>query len=312
MTATVVTVTLNPAIDKTVTVPTLEVGGLNRIQQSRLDPGGKGINVAKVLHGFGLDVTATGFVAGIQGQHLLRQLHAIGLRSDFQEIEGDTRTNLKVYAEDTRVTTEINENGFTVSGEALAAFQQKLSKLLKRASVLVLGGSLPPGVPVHIYRDFIGLANAQGVKTILDADGEALRQGIEAQPFVVKPNVYELEQLFGRTLGTQDDIVGAGRELLDKGISLVVISMGSQGSIVLDREQAYQVSPFPITPQSTVGAGDSMVAAIAYCLLAGKSVREIAEWATTAGTVTASKSGTQVCTLPEVTQHLSRVKALRI
>lgn len=312
MTTTVVTVTLNPAIDKTVTVSSLEVGGLNRIQHSRLDPGGKGINVAKVLQGFGLDVTATGFIAGVQGQLLLRQLQAIDLAVDFQEIDGDTRTNLKVYAEDTRVTTEINENGFTVSEEALAAFEQKMSELLKRASVLVLGGSLPPGVPVHIYRDYIELAHAQGVKTILDADGEALRQGIEARPFVVKPNVHELEQLLGRALNTQDEIVSAGRDLLDKGISLVVISMGSKGSVVLDRDNAFQVSPFPITPQSTVGAGDSMVAAIAYCLLAGNSVREIAEWATTAGTITASKSGTQVCTLPEVRQHLSRVHAKRI
>ena len=312
MTASVVTVTLNPAIDKTVTVPSLQVGGLNRIQHSRIDPGGKGINVAKVLHGFGVDVTAAGLIAGVQGQHLLRQLNAIGVAVDFQEVDGETRTNLKVYAEEDRVTTEFNENGFTVADEALNAFQQKLAQRLRQTSVLVLGGSLPPGVPANIYGDCIRLAREQSVKTILDADGEAFRNGIEAGPYVVKPNVFELEQLFGRSLSSQEEILRAGRELLDKGIELVVISMGGEGAIVLDRNEAYHVAPFPITPRSTVGAGDSMVAAIAYCLLEGKTVREIAEWATTAGTVTASKPGTQVCTLAEVQQEISRVNARRI
>lgn len=312
MKSAVVTVTLNPALDKTVTLAGLAIGGLNRVRDLRVDPGGKGINVAKVLKKFSVNVIAAGLVAGFQGQQLLKQMERDAIEVSFVNVQGETRTNLKIVDERVKVTTEINEPGFNVFPEDLGRLGQKLSALLDQASLLIIGGSLPPGVPDHIYGDYVEMANSKGVKAILDADGGALREGIKAKPFAIKPNLHELEQLVGRKLTTTPEIVSAGKQLLGYGISLVIISMGSQGAVVLDQKEVYQVTPFAISPKSTVGAGDSMVAALAYSLLENKSLAEIAVWATTAGTVTASKSGTQVCTLAEVQHFLPQVHALKI
>jgi len=308
MQSKVVTVTLNPALDKTITIPRLEMGGLNRVEQVRLDPGGKGINVAKVLKKFSVDVIATGFIGGSEGEFIQRSLKGLGIKTGFVKVQGVTRTNLKIVDNETKVTTEINEPGFAVLAGDLARFRHKLASLLQDTLVLVLGGSVPQGVPGDIYSDYIALAKEKNVKTILDADGVALEEGIKASPFAVKPNVHELAGLMGRSLTTEKDIIAAGRELIQEGITVVVISLGSEGAIALAKEEAYRVTPFPIIPQSTVGAGDSMVAAITYAILENKSLVETARWATVAGTVTASKPGTQVCSLSEVQSLLNEVQ----
>lgn len=308
----VATITLNPALDKTVILPRLEIGGLNRATSIRLDPGGKGINVARVLKNFGVDVLATGLMAGFYGRRLIKELENEGIGNSFLEVEGETRTNLKIVDEERKITTEINEPGFAVFPKDLKRFEKKLTDLLNNAAILVIGGSLPVGAPETTYREYLQIAKEMGVKTILDADGPALKEGIKAGPYALKPNIYELEKLMGRRLDNEEEIVRAGREICEEGVALVVISMGSEGSIVLDREEAYRVYPFSIQPQSTVGAGDSMVAALIYSLLENKSLEEIAKWTTTAGTVTASKAGTQVCSLAEVKQHLNQVRAERI
>lgn len=312
MNSPVVTVTLNPAVDKTVVIGKLQVGGLNRVQDVRIDPGGKGINVAKVLIQFGVNVIATGLIGGSQGQQLLKQLERENIQGNFLQSEGETRVNLKIVEEETKLTTEINEPGILINPEVLNNFSEKLSLLLNHASVIVLGGSLPPGIPEAIYKDYIELANRKGVKTILDAEGVALEEGIKARPFAVKPNIYELEKLIGKRLTTNQEIISAGKSLVQKGVSLVMVSMGEQGSIVLTEKEAYRATPFTITPQSTVGAGDSMVATLVYSLLQGYSLEEIARWTTTAGTVTASKTGTQVCTLEEVQHFLPKVQVSKI
>ncbi|MDK2811235.1 MAG: 1-phosphofructokinase, partial [Petroclostridium sp.] len=309
MKTSVVTVTLNPALDKTVTVSSLKTGGLNRVKDIRMDAGGKGINVAKVLKKFEVDVLAAGLIAGFQGQLLLEYLEAEGIKTSFLKIPGETRTNLKIVEEKTKITTEVNEAGFLVTQEDLKRFSDNLLHLMNQTCILVLSGSLPPGVPETIYKDYIEIANAKGIKTILDADGKALEEGIKALPFAIKPNIHELENLAGCKLLEEKDVVLAGRHLIEKGINLVVISMGSEGAIVLNDKETYRVKTFPIKRESTVGAGDSMVATLAYALLNNKPLEEIAKWITTAGTITASKPGTQVCTLAEVQQSLHQVHA---
>jgi 1-phosphofructokinase len=312
MNSPVVTVTLNPALDKTITVKSLKIGGLNRAQDMRIDPGGKGINVAKVLKNFKVDALAAGLTAGFQGQLLLEYLEEENIKTSFISAEGETRTNSKIVDEKAKVTTEINEPGFFVTPKILAHFNERLSNLLDYSSILVLGGSLPPGVPEDIYRIYVEMANSKGVRTILDADGKALEEGIKAVPFAIKPNIYELEKLVGMKLLTEKEILSAGRNLIEQGVSMVLISMGKEGAVILNNKEAYRVNSFSIIPKSTVGAGDSMVAALAYTLLENKTLEEIALWTTAAGTITASKPGTQVCTLSEVQQSLHQVRALKI
>ncbi len=308
----VLTVTLNPAIDKTITLSDFKIGSLNRVRHMRIDPGGKGINVAKVLKEFDVDVITTGFIAGNLGQYVMKKLEQQGIPFDFSEVQGETRTNLKIVDETTNITTEINEQGFDITATDIEKLFEKINKKMVKDSILVLGGSLPNGVPSTIYRELIEMVHVKGGKVILDADGNAFKEGIEAKPYTVKPNLQELEQYVNQSLETEQDILLAGEKLLNKGISIVLISLGSKGSIIMNHQEAYRVQPFPIIPKSTVGAGDSMVAALVYCILQKKSFEECARWTSAAGTVTASKSGTQVCTLNEVQELINEVKCFKI
>ncbi|WP_379131785.1 1-phosphofructokinase [Paenibacillus sp. sgz500958] len=308
----VITVTLNPALDKTVTVNGLEVGGLNRVDDIRIDAGGKGINVAKVLKGFHENVIATGFIGGHNGSLILQGLEREEIRHSFTVTAAETRMNLKVVDSSAQVTTEINERGGVVSREERTLFNKALEKQLEEASILVLGGSVPPGIEHGEYALLIKAAKSKGVKTILDADGDALRYGLIACPDVIKPNIHELEQLLGTTLNTVEEIVLAARELIYQGIEWVIVSMGGEGSIAVSKDKALRARPFRITPESTVGAGDSMVAAIASSLMRGRGLEETLRWATAAGSVTASKPGTQVCRPEEVEERLQDVGITRI
>ncbi|WP_018885975.1 1-phosphofructokinase [Paenibacillus massiliensis] len=303
----VLTVTLNPALDKTVTLPGFQVGGLNRIEEMRVDAGGKGINVAKVLKSFNEPVVATGFAGGYAGTQLLDRLQVMRIEQAFVKVEGETRTNLKIVDSESKVTTEVNERGNGITAEEASTFHTQLERLLGEVGVLVLGGSLQPGMPEDTYRQIGELAKSKGVKTILDADGEAFRQGLQAIPFAVKPNIHELEQLVGKPLDSDDAVIQACQSLLEQGIEWVVVSMGGDGSILVSADEVIRARPFPIVPQSTVGAGDSMVAAISACLLHNRSLLTTARWATAAGSITASKPGTEVCTLAEVESHLEAV-----
>jgi len=310
----VVTVTLNPAMDKTITLETFKLGELNRVKQNPLvDPGGKGINVAKVLQGFGADVVATGFIAGDSGKKLENKVNELGVKSDFTDVMGgEVRTNLKVVDTSTNQTTEINEPGFSVTEKAEALLKDKIINLLDNASFLILSGSLPNGIEADVYQQYIEIAKQKGVKVILDADGLSLKQGIEAQPYAIKPNLFELEQYTGKDLTDTDAIIAAGKSILAKGVELICISLGEEGAIFLTSKEGYHILPIKITPKSVVGAGDSMVATLAYSYLQQFSLVDAAKYATAAGTVTATKEGTTVCTLDEVEHTHSKLQALQL
>jgi len=309
----IVTVTLNPALDKTVTVERFELGALNRIRDMRTDAGGKGINVAKVLKRFGVDAEALGLAAGMQGRTLTEMLRRSGIPHRFVEAEqGETRTNLKIVDESTNRTTELNEPGFEATPALLNDFLRQFEASAGGAAIVVIGGSLPPGAPSDFYKSLIQIANGRGAKVILDADGEALRSGIEAQPYALKPNIHELERLFGERYDDAERLRAAAATLLRGSTRCVLVSMGEQGSLLLHGDDAYLAKPFPITPASTVGAGDSMVAAMAFSFLRGRSGEELARWTSAAGTITASKPGTDVCTLEEVRERLADVDITKL
>ncbi|RAV01739.1 1-phosphofructokinase [Paenibacillus sp. YN15] len=308
ITPSVVTVTMNPAVDKTVSVDKIELAGLNRIKEVRIDAGGKGINVAKVLAGFGVKAAALAVAGGYQSRLLRDKLEQAGIPCSFEEAEGETRVNLKVVDESTRQTTEFNEPGIRVDAAVLDRFTRRFEEALEGAAYTVIGGSLPPGAPPEYYRTLIEASRKRGVPVVLDADGTAFAQGVEARPFAIKPNIHELELYFGRRLPDDGELVSAARELIrEKGVRLVLVSMGGDGSILVNETEAYRARPFPIRPLSTVGAGDSMVAAMVYSLLGGRTLPEMARITSAAGTITASKPGTQVCGIEEVEAAMERV-----
>ncbi|MEA5078299.1 MAG: 1-phosphofructokinase [Anaerolineaceae bacterium] len=308
----VLSVTLNPSIDKTIQVEELKPYELNRVLASRVDPGGKGINVAKALKNFGVEAVATGLIAGKNGQNMLEELQQAGITLDFYEIEGETRTNIKIVDLDNQKTTEINEKGFLVTEKDLNGFREKYQSLLKFTDVVVLSGSLPPGIPSDFYYECISLAKLLGKKVILDADGDALKQGLLAAPFAIKPNLQELETILELKLNDLNAIIDAAKQFIQKGIEIVIVSIGADGAVIGNKDHFYKADTWPVKVKGATGSGDSMVAALAYSILKNSSLEEIARITTAAGTITASKDGSQICDLNDVLNSLNRVELHKI
>ena len=260
----VFTVTLNPAIDKTVVIPGFHPGKVNRIRSLRTDAGGKGINVSKCLTNLSLETVAAGIFGGSAGDTRLAMLESMGISTLPVRTDGQTRTNLKIIDPEQQMNTDINEPGPTVSAQTLALLRDEIGSRIAPGDVVVLSGSLPNGAPGSLYRDWTLHFRQLGALVFLDADGEALAQGIQGIPWLVKPNDAELSRLMGRPLETREELLAAGESLLAAGIREVVISLGGEGAIFLSEEGRYLAKALKVPVQSTVGAGDSMVAAMAY------------------------------------------------
>lgn len=264
----IVTLTLNPAIDKTVVLERVNLGGLNRIEQAQTDAGGKGINVSKLLAALGERSLALGLLGREEAGFFARRLEALGIAHDFVLVEGATRTNLKVFCPQHGIT-EFNESGFTVPGAALEALNRKLCAQAGPGALFVLSGSLARGLPEDLYFELIGALRARGAKVFLDADGAAMRAGLRAAPALVKPNDVELAAYCGLAAerGAQlsrEALRELAGRLLDEGVETVALSLGARGALFLRRGRCVFVAALPVEVKSTVGAGDSMVAALAY------------------------------------------------
>jgi len=300
-------IALNPAIDRTVLIPGFAVGITNRVLQARRDPGGKGINVARVVKALGANVQVLGFLGESNGHDMLEALSGCEIQADFIRVAGETRVNMKIIDPDSRVLTEINDAGFAVEPEHVSRLITMVQHRLAETAVLVLAGSLPAGVPASIYRTLIDLANAAGVPTILDADGEPLAFALSARPTVVKPNQAEAERLLGRPLATRTDLIQAAREIMATGPSIVVLSSGAEGAGLVSTDGCWWATPPAIRPGSTVGAGDSMVAGLALALAGGVALPQALCLATAAGAATAQLEGTQVCDAADLARLLPEV-----
>lgn len=288
------TVTLNPALDKTVEIPSLTVDDVNRITKMRTDPGGKGINVSKVIGKLGGTSIAIGILGGDTGRAILSALDAMGLKSGFRFVEGETRTNLKVIDPVNHTNTDINEPGVTVSEEILNGLLQELKEKLTAADIVVLSGSLPKGAPKDTYGTWVKACKEMGAKVILDADGELLAAGIKASPYMIKPNNHELSRLLDRTVRTPEELQAAARELMAQhGIAKIVVSMGGDGALYVTENETIYAEGLKVPVGSTVGAGDSVVAALAVAEESGMSLEDTVRLSTATGAANVMCSGTQ-------------------
>ncbi len=260
----IITVTMNPAIDKTVEIEHLKKGGLNRVRKMELDAGGKGINVSKTIQRLGGDSIATGFLGGSAGLFIEKLLVEQGIRTDFVHVTEETRTNTKILEKESPVT-ELNEPGPTISKEECQALLEKISSYAEKGTLIVLSGSVPQGVPKTIYGDIIRLAHKKGAKVLLDADGELLKEGIRAVPDLAKPNREELLAYEGlEETASEDALLSAAQKLIASGVREVAVSMGKQGALFLKQGSIIRCPGLEVTVQSTVGAGDAMAAAMAF------------------------------------------------
>ncbi len=290
----VVTVTLNPAIDQTLTIPGFAAGRVNRVVASRSDAGGKGVNVACVLADLGVETIATGFL-GAENAAVFETFFARKKIADrFVRIAGSTRVGLKVVDDQTRETTDINFPGITPTPEDVAGLFERVAALTEAGRWFVLSGSVPPGLPEDIYARLIEAIHGKGGRVVLDTSGPPLEAALASRPDVIKPNAEELGQLMGRPLDTSYSARAAALGLLKHGIRLAVVSMGGNGAVFVDRDHAFLALPPKVEVRSTVGAGDAMVGGMVYGLIHDLPLEEVARLASGSGAYAVTRIGSGI------------------
>ena len=260
----IITVTMNPAIDKTVEVDKFQPYGLNRIRRVEYDAGGKGINVSKTIHVLGGESLAMGFLGGNTGKTIENVLNARNIRHDFIYVDGETRTNTKVFDRAYGVT-ELNEPGPTITEDQIEALIQKICAYTDKETLVVLAGSVPGGVRKTIYAEITERVHEKGGKVLMDADGELFRKALNAVPDIIKPNQTELEEYAGLDhKPSVAELMELAENLRQKGIQTVAVSMGKDGAVFRGENYRISAPALSVKAHSTVGAGDAMVAALAY------------------------------------------------
>lgn len=265
----VLTVSLNPAVDRNCRLKKLEPGEVNRLESVESVAGGKAVNVTKVLRQFRIPVAAVGFLGGRTGELIEETLEELGVECHFTAVNGETRTNVNLLTEEGKVT-ELLDPGPIVTEKELREFLKQFTGCMENCEMTVLSGSLPAGVPADIYKSLVRLCRMAGRPVILDASGEALRQGIEAGPDLVKPNRRELETLVGRRLESGEELELAARKLLDYGINKVVVSLGSEGILGVSSSETVWRPAKKVEAVNTVGCGDTVVASLCMSEMAGE------------------------------------------
>jgi 1-phosphofructokinase family hexose kinase len=309
----ILTLTPNPAVDETLWVEHLAIGAVEHASESQLDPAGKGVNVSRVVHRLGWPTVAFGFLGGDIGTHVERALGAEGVQHHFERVKGETRINVTIVERATGASTSIYAPGPAIDERAVAALGETLELWLRAAAVLVLAGSLPRGLAPETYRGYLRRAKELGIRTILDADGEALRHGLEAAPDLVKPNRHEAERLLGRKLPDRDAVVDGALEIASRGAGAVVVSLGKEGSICVQGKNAWLAVPPRVELRSSVGSGDSLVAGLALSFARQQPITEGLRWGSAAGAATAASPGTSLGTAADIHSLLAgvRIESLR-
>lgn len=266
----IVTVTLNPSLDRTVEVDALTRGAVLRAGSTHLDPGGKGVNVTRALLANGVASRAVLPVAGAEGAQLVELLAAEGVQAELVQAGGRTRSNIAI-AECDGTVTKVNEPGTALTADELEQVVARALELAARGDWVVLCGSLPPGVPVDQYARMTQRLRAAGLRVVVDSSGAPLVHAVDAAPDLMKPNVTELAEVTGRSLLTRGDVVDAARELLARGVGRVLVSLGADGAILVDASGVV-AGESPVTDaRSTVGAGDACLAGFLAASLSGSA-----------------------------------------
>ena len=300
------TVTLNPSLDYILCAKDFTIGKVNRSQAETVLPGGKGVNVSRVLAQLGVPSVALGFVAGFTGEEFVRLVKKCGAEADFLPVSGMTRINVKIRAEE---ETDVNASGPSVAQEDLRALGQKLAAAPEN-SVLVLAGSAPASLSSDCYARMLAFSGRSDLRIALDASGKLFAASLALSPWIIKPNLEELEELVGETLTSRPDAVRAVRQLQKRGVRNVIVSLGGEGALFI-AESGEEI--FVAAPQGkavdTVGAGDSLLAGFLAAKEQGGSDREALEQGVAAGSATAFRVG--LATGEEVRSLLQKMRSSR-
>ncbi len=299
MTTHCVTITLNPALDLTGDLDTLNVGSISLVKKSSLHPAGKGVNVARVLSDLGANVTVSGFL-GADNQEMFCQLfEEIGANDQFVRVPGSTRINVKLVERNGDVS-DINFPGIQIDQAAIAAFEAKLEALCETHEYFVFAGSLPPGVSPELCAKWLEMLNQRGKKVLFDSSRQALATGINAKPWLIKPNDEELSEFVGQVLSTPKECQLAAQTLASKGIENIVVSMGADGVMWLNQGHWLQASPPKMSVVSTVGAGDTLVAGLCWGHMQQLEKTELISFATALSALAVTQVGVGVNDINQV------------
>ena len=303
----IATITLNPCVDRSITVYELKVEEVNRWSSTRLYAGGKGIDVSRAIQEMGGRTVAYGFVGGAAGRTLEILLDKEEVPFSFTPIEQETRTNFIITDAKTSQQTRIDAPGPRISRKELERFYRKMRRI-QRPDLLVASGSVPPGVPTNIYYDVVSEARGFGVRTILDSEGRWLEEGLKAKPYLVKPNVREAEELLKVELSTEEAIIKAALNLVKMDIEIAVISRGKDGIIAATKKQIVKAVPPLVKVRSVVAAGDCTIAGLALKLASGEPLIKACRLAVAMGTATVLRPGVEICRRADVEMLLPQIE----
>lgn len=306
----ITTVTLNPAIDKTIILEEFLYGQVNRIAKVREDIGGKGINVSKMLNSLDIDNKAIGFLGKDNINYIKELIKPYGIDNTFIQVSGNTRTNTKIVETNNNTTTDLNESGFFVSNIELEKFEQLIKNASLESDYIVISGSIPRGLNNDIYAKLIKIINKKS-KIFVDASGELLLEAIKAGVDIIKPNIHELEEATNKRLVNDDDIVAVCREWIKNyKLTYILVSMGGNGSLLVSEDIVLKAMPVKVDVKSTVGAGDSMVGGFLQGLTKGETITDLEsalKIGAACGSVAVTKEGTAMITKEEILEMLEKV-----
>ncbi len=304
----IITVTLNPALDHTLSLEEFQPGQLNRVAEARLDPGGKGINVTSVVHALGEPVLAAGFLGQENAEPFLKLFQERAIEHSFIALPGENRTNIKLVEQATQRVSELNCPGISPTQQHLSLLLDRLKELAAPHVWLVLSGSLPASLPSDSYAKLIEALKPSGCRILLDSSGESLKQGLKSAPYAAKPNLPELCQLTGRSAADKHSWLAAIDQLLASGLTLAGLSLGAQGAILATQEEAWFAPALRIPVASTVGAGDAFVAGLTVAQSRGQSLGDSLALATAAAAAAVAMPGTQPGSYQAVQTLLAKIK----
>ena len=302
----VLTVTLNPALDMTAQLTTLEPGAVNLVTSSDLHAAGKGVNVARVLNDLGHPVTVTGLLGEDNQDRFVELFSQRGIHDAFVRVPGANRQNIKLVEQSRRVT-DLNFPGIGVTADAIEQFATRLAALAQSHELIVVAGSLPPGLPAETFRQWLQMLGDQQKKVVLDSSGAALTVGLAASPWLVKPNQEELSQWAGTPLHSEAELMNAGDQLAARGIKHVVISRGEQGVLWYHHHCWYRAKPPPIPVISTVGAGDTLVAGMCHGLSLGLQHSDTLALATALSALAVSRTDVGITDRQQIDQMVAQI-----
>ena len=279
----ILTITANPTVDRVYFVDKFQMGEVHRPERMVYSAGGKGLNVARVAHILGEDASAMGFVGGFNGEYIKSELEKLGIETAFTQVDGETRVCVNI-SDKNGLSGEILEKGPAVTGAQVAEFMREFEMCVDNYNIICASGSLPQGVDSSFYCEIIRISRAHNKRVIVDASGKVLEDVIEAKPFMIKPNRYELSLLMKKEITSLEDVKEALLFLHKKGIALPLITLGGDGAMAYIDGDFYKFNSPKVVVKNTVGSGDSSVAGIATGLRRGMSVIDSIKLGMAAGT----------------------------